>query len=313
MFHNRSVLTASAKDRTIVGFLSYLKVEKGLAPLTVIAYERDLADFKEHLDAKSRGIAHAKREDIKSFLDKLTARGLDGRSIARKISALRHFYKHLLLDRQIKQDPTLNIDSPKQWKILPKALSTAEVDSMLGAREPKGRNGRAARAIAIRDKAILETFYAGALRVSEIVSARLMDLRLDEGCMIVRGKGDKERLVPIGRAAEASLTAYLKEARQVLAGKKQSPHLFLAQGGHGLTRNRVWQMVSAASKDGRHASPHMLRHSCATHMVGNGADLRTVQTILGHADISTTQVYTHLAMDKLKSVYLKHHPRAKGK
>lgn len=306
-------MSQSAKVQTIAGFLAYLKVEKGLAPLTIVAYERDLNDFNDHLNGKNRGLLQAKRDDIKSFLDRLTARGLDGRSIARKISTLRHFYKHLLLDRQIKQDPTLNIDSPKQWKVLPKAMSTAEINAMLVPRESGQRNVRVAKAIVTRDKAVLETFYAGALRVSEIVSARLMDLRLDEGCMIVRGKGDKERLVPLGRAAEESLGIYLKESRPVLAGKKQSPHLFLAQGGHGLTRNRIWQMVAAASKGGRHASPHMLRHSCATHMVANGADLRTVQTILGHADISTTQIYTHLAMEKLKSVYLKHHPRAKGK
>lgn len=305
---------AAAKEREIIGFMAYLKVEKGLAPLTIAAYQRDLDEFNTHVNRHKRKLIQVRPEDIRTFLEHLASQGIDGRSIARKISVLRHFYKHLLLDRQIKHDPTLNIDSPKQWKVLPKALAPAEIEKMLTPREQAAVGERKTTvALSVRDKAILETFYAGALRVSEVVSARLMDLRLDEGCMIVRGKGDKERLVPLGRSAQEALTAYLKQARPILAAGKQSAHLFLAQGGHALTRNRVWQMVSAASKGGRHASPHMLRHSCATHMVENGADLRTVQIILGHADISTTQVYTHMAMDKLKSVYRNHHPRAKGK
>jgi integrase/recombinase XerD len=176
---------------------------------------------------------------------------------------------------------------------------------------------------------MLEVFYAGALRVSEIVNAKLEDLKLDAGYMLVRGKGDKERIVPLGRPAQDSLSEYLAQGRPVLAEMraakstksaarpfaisiKNSPLLFIARGGRGLTRQRVWQMVGAASAaSGRRASPHMLRHSCATHMVENGADLRTVQTILGHSDISTTQVYTHLALDRLRTVYQKHHPRAK--
>jgi integrase/recombinase XerD len=156
--------------------------------------------------------------------------------------------------------------------------------------------------------------YAGALRVSEITSAKIEDLKLEMGYMLVRGKGDKERMVPLGKSAQEALSEYLREARTVLMGARSSPVLFLARGGHDLTRQRVWQMVRAASSgSGRQASPHMLRHSCATHMVENGADLRTVQTILGHADISTTQVYTHVALDRLKTVYRRHHPRARTK
>jgi integrase/recombinase XerD len=170
---------------------------------------------------------------------------------------------------------------------------------------------------------MLEVFYAGALRVSEIISVKLEDLKLDAGYMLVRGKGDKERVVPLGKSAQIALTEYLKESRPTLvAGKsnavtvspRNSPLLFIARGGRKLTRQRVWQMVRAASAvSGRAASPHMLRHSCATHMVENGADLRTVQTILGHSDISTTQVYTHLALDRLRTVYQQHHPRAKAR
>ena len=170
---------------------------------------------------------------------------------------------------------------------------------------------------------MLEVFYAGALRVSEMVTAKVADLKLDAGYMLVRGKGDKERVVPLGKSAQDALRKYLAQSRPVLiAGKVRedngvalkSPLLFVTQAGHQLTRQRVWQMVRAASRAvGRKVSPHMLRHSCATHMVENGADLRTVQTILGHADISTTQVYTHLALDRLRSVYRNHHPRAKAK
>ena len=213
----------------------------------------------------------------------------------------------------VEHDPTLNIDSPKQWKVLPKALARDEMDAMLTS--PRANSNRKdAEAIAARDRAMLEVFYAAALRVSEIVGVKLEDLKLDLGYLLVRGKGDKERIVPLGKGAQGALTDYMKDARGILAKGKNSPLLFLGRGGRKLTRQRVWQMVRAASVTaGRNASPHMLRHSCATHMVENGADLRTVQTILGHADISTTQVYTHLALDRLKSVYQKHHPRAKAR
>jgi integrase/recombinase XerD len=179
-------------------------------------------------------------------------------------------------------------------------------------------------ALALRDRAMLELLYAGALRVSELANATLEDLKLDAGYMLVRGKGDKERIVPLGKPAQDALTEYLAKGRPPLAQRvkaarngaaiAKTPFLFIAGGGRRLTRQRIWQMVgNASAASGRHASPHMLRHSCATHMVENGADLRTVQTILGHADISTTQVYTHLALDRLRSVYQKHHPRAKSR
>ncbi len=249
--------------------------------------------------------------------------------MGRKLSALRHLYRYLLLDKKIEHDPTLNIESPKQWKVLPKSLARDEMESTLAA--PGLRHNatgtqetKESAALAVRDQAMLEVLYAGALRVSEIVDAKLEDLKLEAGYMLVRGKGDKERVVPLGKSAQDALTEYLAGARPVLATVKRSstvstlpkgsPLLFLARGAHKLTRQRVWQMVRAASAaSGRKASPHMLRHSCATHMVENGADLRTVQTILGHADISTTQVYTHLALDRLRTVYQKHHPRAKAR
>jgi integrase/recombinase XerD len=294
-------------------FLDYLKIEKGLAPLTISAYTTDLCQFAEFLETRRRLFITARRDDVRNFLQQLFANSVDGRSVGRKLSTLRHLYRHLLIDEKIDHDPTLNIDSPKQWKVLPKSLAQDEILATLAAPKPL-TNTKLAIAIAARDRAMLEVFYAGALRVSEITNAKLEDLKLDMGYMLVRGKGDKERIVPLGKSAQDALTEYLGAPRATLAARKSAPTLFLARGGHKLTRQRVWQMVRAASSaSGRTASPHMLRHSCATHMVENGADLRTVQTILGHADISTTQVYTHLALDRLKSVYRKHHPRAKAR
>ena len=325
-------MASDANSRVLSSFLDYLRIEKGLAALSVSAYTTDICQFSEFLEKRKRLLLTARRVDVRDFLQQLFSHQVDGRSVGRKLSALRHLYRYLLLDKKLEHDPTLNIESPRQWKVLPKALARDEMEATLAA--PLARqNARVMKsekypaALAVRDRAMLEVFYAGALRVSEIVSARLEDLKLEAGYMLVRGKGDKERVVPLGSSAQEALTQYLAESRPELAsGKgsgtsatiassgKNSPLLFIARGGRKLTRQRVWQMVRAASaSSGRTASPHMLRHSCATHMVENGADLRTVQTILGHSDISTTQVYTHLALDRLRAVYQKHHPRAKAR
>ena len=292
-------------------FLDYLRIEKGLAPLTISAYRSDLDQFAGFLEQRKRVLSSAGREDVRDFIQQLFANGVDGRSVARKLSALRHLYRYLLLDKLVERDPTLNIISPKQWKVLPKSLARDEMDALLSS--PRATSGsKRANAIATRDQAMVEVLYAGALRVSEIIGINLEDLKLEYGYVLVRGKGDKERIVPLGKASQAALTNYMRTARPILLAGKSSPLLFLGGGGRKLSRQRVWQIVGhASSPAGRHASPHMLRHSCATHMVENGADLRTVQTILGHADISTTQVYTHVALDRLKSVYQKHHPRAR--
>jgi integrase/recombinase XerD len=295
------------------GFLDYLKVEKGLASLTVIAYATDIRQFSEFLTKQKRTLLTARRSEVRNFIQELFANSVDGRSVGRKLSSLRHLYRYLLLDKLVDHDPTLNIDSPKQWKVLPKSLARDEMETLLRGPQPTS-NRVEAQAIAIRDQAMLEVFYAGALRVSELVSARLEDLKLELGYIVVRGKGDKERIVPLGKSAQNSLADYMQQSRPVLTRTRSSPLLFVGRGGRKLTRQRVWQVVRIASSGmGRHASPHMLRHSCATHMVENGADLRTVQTILGHADISTTQVYTHVALDRLKNVYQKHHPRARAR
>ncbi|MFZ1142386.1 MAG: tyrosine recombinase [Candidatus Sulfotelmatobacter sp.] len=335
-------MASEGNSRVLSGFLDYLRIEKGLAQLSISAYTTDILQFAEFLATRKRLLMTARRSDVREFLQQLFSNQVDPRSVGRKLSALRHLYRYLLLDKRIEHDPTLNIESPRQWKVLPKSLARDEVESTLAspaALLANGhRNSKDAAALAARDRAMLELLYAGALRVSEMVNATLEDLKLESGYMQVRGKGDKERIVPLGRPAQESLSQYLAQGRPVLAegqGSKNpyplaknarrvghtaetkvgnSPVLFIARGGRKLTRQRVWQMVGAASvASGRHASPHMLRHSCATHMVENGADLRTVQTILGHADISTTQIYTHLALDRLRTVYQKHHPRAKAK
>jgi integrase/recombinase XerD len=324
-------MTAESNSRVLSGFLDYLRIEKGLAPLSISAYSTDIYQFAEFLEKRKRVLLTARRSDVREFLQQLFSNQVDGRSVGRKLSAFRHLYRFLLLDKKIEHDPTLNIESPSQWKVLPKALARDEMEATLAAplMRHTSRNTKESAALAARDRAMLEVFYAGALRVSEVINAKLEDMKLDAGYMLVRGKGDKERVVPLGKWAQTALMQYLADSRPVLAAGKQgrksatasvqvlaksSPLLFIARGARKLTRQRVWQMVKSASAgSGRSASPHMLRHSCATHMVENGADLRTVQTILGHADISTTQVYTHLALDRLRTVYRNHHPRAKAR
>jgi integrase/recombinase XerD len=300
-------MPAATDQRVIAAFTDYLKVEKGLAPLSVAAYTRDLKQFQLFLASRRRTLLDCRRDDVRSFLDRLFSDQVDGRSVARKLSALRHFYRFLLLDRLIQHDPTLNIETPKQWKVLPKSLSISEVERLLTPGDDES-------ILRVRDRAILEVLYAGGLRVSEVIGIALEDLKLELGYVLVRGKGDKERIVPLGKTSQQSLISYLAEVRPKILGQRGSKYLFIGKAGKRLTRQRVWQLVRAATPIGsRKTSPHMLRHSCATHMVENGADLRTVQTLLGHADISTTQVYTHVALDRLKSVYAKHHPRAQRK
>ncbi len=303
-------VASDANARTLSAFRDYLRVERGSAKLTIAAYTSDLGQFADFLEKRRQVLSSARREDVRDFIQELFSNQLDGRTVGRKLSAIRHLYRYLLLDGKIDKDPTLNIDSPKQWKVLPKSLSRDEVEATLAGPQPRNQTARA-QALALRDRAMIELLYASGVRVSEVADARLEDLKLDMGYILVRGKGDKERMVPLGVPAQQALQQYLKNGREVLANKEDSPLLFRGTSARRLSRQRVWQLVGKASvASGRHASPHMLRHSCATHMVENGADLRTVQTILGHSDISTTQVYTHVALDRLKSVYAKHHPRA---
>jgi integrase/recombinase XerD len=298
-------------------YQAYLRVEKGLRPLTCEAYDGDLKAFAEFIEGRHGVLLTAAQDDVAGFLEHLRAHGIDSRSSARKLSCLRGFYKWLLLDRRIHHDPTVNIESPKAWKVLPKSLAEPEVAEML-ERAGMAATHPQAQAAALRDRAILELLYAGGLRVSEVTALSTGDLGLDTGRVQVRGKGDKERIVPLGRAALEALESYLREGRPHLArigsgrrtgaARQDASRLFLSIRGMPLTRQWVWHVVKQANAT---ASPHRLRHSCATHMVEHGADLRSVQLLLGHADISTTQVYTHLALGRLKAVHRQHHPRGR--
>jgi integrase/recombinase XerD len=295
----------------------YLRVEKGLRPLTCEAYDSDLKTFGEFVEDRLGVLLTASQQDVAAFLEHLREHGVDARSSARKVSCLRGFYKWLLLDRRIHDDPTVNIESPKAWKVLPKSLAEPEVVEML-ERAAMNASHPQAHATALRDRAILELLYAGGLRVSEVTALSTGDLGLDAGRVQVRGKGDKERIVPLGRAAVEALETYLREGRPHLArissarkanvARQGGARVFLSIRGMPLTRQWIWHLVKTSNGA---ASPHRLRHSCATHMVEHGADLRSVQLILGHADISTTQVYTHLALGRLKAVHREHHPRGR--
>ena len=299
-------------------YQAYLRVEKGLRPLTCEAYDGDLKTFAEFLEGRQGILVTASQQDVGAFLEHLRTHSIDSRSAARKLSCLRGFYKWLLLDRRIHHDPTVNIESPKTWKVLPKSLAEPEVSEMLERAAMTAEHPQA-QATALRDRAILQLLYAGGLRVSEITGLGTSDLALDSGRVLVRGKGDKERIVPLGRSALEALDKYLRMGRPHLAristrrktstSRHDGSRMFLSLRGMPLTRQWVWHLVKINNKD---ASPHKLRHSCATHMVEHGADLRSVQVMLGHADISTTQVYTHLALGRLKQVHREHHPRAKA-
>ncbi len=293
-------------------YVGHLRVERGLRPLSCVAYLRDLEMFAEFLEGggaagDAAGLMEAGQADVSGFMQNLREHGVQSRSIARKLSCVRGFYRWLLKDKRARRDPTVNIESPASWKVLPKSLAESEVAEML---EKTGAAARAADAdgLALRDHAMLELLYAGGLRVGEIVALRQEDLRLETASVQVRGKGDKERIVPVGRSAVEALEAYVLRGRPGLVRPGLQRALFLSVRGNALTTQAVWQMVRGVN---RHASPHKLRHSCATHMVEHGADLRTVQTLLGHADIATTQVYTHLAIDRLKTVHRMCHPRGK--
>ncbi len=296
--------------RVVQEYANYLRVEKGLRPLSCEAYQRDLEQLAEFLERTNATLMSATQAGISSFMEELRRNRNESRSIARKLSCWRGFYRWLLKDKRIAKDPTVNLESPAAWKVLPKSLAESEVTDMLertGMTASHPENKKNADARALRDHAILELLYAGGLRVSEVCDLREMDLHLDQARVQVRGKGDKERIVPLGQAAVAALETYVKRGRPALCSKARVANLFLSVRGSALTRQWVWSLVRSLDK---HASPHKLRHSCATHMVEHGADLRSVQTLLGHADIATTQVYTHVALGRLQKVLREHHPRA---
>lgn len=296
----------ASSSGAIKDFADYLRVEKGLADLSILVYQSDLVQVADVLEHQGGSLLNAGTEDLRRFLAQMTERGLQARSIARKLSVLRHFYRFLLIEGAVAADPTLNIQVPKQWKILPKSLSPSQIASMLQVRDADPH-------LDLRNRAIIEVLYAAGLRVSELVDLKMEDLNLESDFVLVRGKGDKERIVPLGKHAVFAIQKYLREARPHLCGSKQLRWVFVDVQSSRLSRQRVWQIISRGVARDFHASPHMLRHSCGTHMVSNGADLRTVQTILGHSDVATTEVYTHVDREMLQRVYRNKHPRAKSR
>jgi integrase/recombinase XerD len=285
------------------GFLNYVTVEKGLAQNTVQSYERDLRKYVRFMAGKEPG--EVSREDVLSFLGHLSEQGMSTPSMARNLAAVRGFHKYLITDGLALADPTVNIETPRGWKRLPKTLSGEEVESLLGQPD-------VAAPLGLRDKAMLELLYATGLRVSELVGLRLQDVNLERGYLTVLGKGSKERAVPLGDAAVAAVQEYLDRARPVLLDGRDSDALFISSKRRQITRQMFWERIKLlAAKAGitRSISPHTLRHSFATHLLDNGADLRAVQAMLGHSDISTTQIYTHVSRERLRQIHEKYHPR----
>ena len=298
---------AAVRDRLIVEFLDYLRVERRLAANSVEAYGRDLGRYAGFLSARgSTGLLGAEIALLREYLAWLAERGLAASSRARGLAAVRSFYRFLLLEGRIAQDPTEYLEAPRGWKKLPRYLSGEEVERLLAHPDRGTRTG-------LRDALLLALLYDCGLRVSELAALRLEQLDLESWLIRVRGKGDKERFVPFGEEARAAILAYLAGSRGLSTRAGGNGHLFPgARAGH-LTRQRAWQIVKAhlsGAGVSRSVSPHTLRHSFATHLLDNGADLRAVQLLLGHADISTTQIYTHLSQERLRTVHKKYHPRA---
>jgi integrase/recombinase XerD len=296
----------SQLDRALESYQSYLRVERGLSPNTVEAYERDIGEFIGFLKEKRLSLQMVERKELMMFLQGLYQR-LSARSVMRKIVSLRSFYRFLLLDGFVSHDPTETLESPKTWKALPKYLTEEEVEKLLAQPNLGSPHGS-------RDRAMLEVMYATGLRVSELIRLRTEDVNFEVGFVRTLGKGSKERIVPIGEAAIHHLKNYLGEAYGHFKAKKPTtPYLFLTQRGGAMSRQYFWMVVEKYGKKiglSKGLSPHVLRHSFATHLLSNGADLRAVQLMLGHSDISTTQIYTHVTRERLKTIYSKFHPRA---
>jgi integrase/recombinase XerD len=298
-------------EAAIAAFLNYIKVERGLSANTISAYERDLRKFAAFAQKQGLQLEAVTRDDIVEFLSSLYRAHLDSRSVSRNLVAVRNLFRFALAEEAVSGDPTMNLESPKVRKLLPSYLRMEEVDRLMAQPDLATPYG-------VRDKAIIELLYSTGMRVSELVNLRVSDLEMRMGCLRCIGKGDKERLVPVGRKALAAVQQYLAEARPELlrAGRPGAPppqSLFINRSGNRISRIGIWRILT---QHGRRAgiranlSPHKLRHSFATHLLERGADLRSVQLMLGHADISTTQIYTHVIEERLKQIYKAHHPRA---
>jgi integrase/recombinase XerD len=292
---------------TISSFLTHVRVEKGLSSNTVSAYRRDLVKFDEFARKRKLSLKAVSRDDLVDFLASLYRQKLESKTVARQLVTLRNFFRFAQVQDLIAEDPSVNLESPKIHRNLPGYLRLEEVERLLNQPDVK-------TPIGLRDRAMLEVLYSTGLRVSELIGLRITDLDAKVGCVRCIGKGDKERIVPVGRKALAIVEKYLRDARPRLLGKVTgNPALFVNRRGAPLSRVGVWKILSAYGRLGglRIAlTPHMLRHSFATHLLERGADLRSVQLMLGHADISTTQIYTHVVEERLKQIYKAHHPRA---
>lgn len=288
-------------------FIAFIRAERGLSGKTVDAYAADLTVYFE--DLRSRGqedVTRVTQEDVLAHLSSLGRRGLGKRSQARHLAALRVFHRFLVAERLAEKDPTEDVDTPRSPRKLPSFLTLEEVEQLLAAPDERNATG-------MRDKAMLEVLYATGLRVSELCGLGLNDVQLTAGYLVAKGKGSKERVVPLGRVAVEKVESYLSLARPELLGQRASPALFVTPRGGGFTRQGFWKLLRRyALKAGirKPLSPHKLRHSFATHLVERGADLRAVQQMLGHADLSTTQIYTHVNSARLRSVYDQFHPRS---
>jgi len=288
-------------------FLDYLTVERGLSKNTISAYRTDLYKYVDYLAQKKNKfhLSEISRDDIRDYMMSQKEKGLSGNSISRNLVAIKVLHRFCLREKYLKEDITSVLDSPKLWKHLPEALSTSEVEAIL--KEPNVRNW-----MGLRDRAALELMYATGLRVSEIVNLNIENINLDVGFVKCVGKGSKERIVPIGRQSQAALESYMKKSRTKLAKSQSMNSLFLSRLGKKISRQSFWKMIkkyaglAGIKKD---IMPHTLRHSFATHLLEGGADLRVVQEMLGHADITTTQIYTHINKERLKSIHHKFHPR----
>ncbi|WFP50163.1 site-specific tyrosine recombinase XerD [Methylomonas sp. EFPC3] len=290
-------------SQSIEVFLNALWLEFGLSDNTLAAYGSDLKQFSAWL--KHKELPAADESDIKGFLAHLRQLGTSSRSSARKLSCLKRFYGYLLREAKIVVDPTQLVDAPQLGRYLPGSLSESDVETLLEAPEISSNLG-------FRDRTMLEVLYATGLRVSELVGLSFSQINFRQGCLRVVGKGDKERLVPIGEEALDWAERYIKGARQALLGGRQSDYLFVTARGDAMTRQAFWHIIKRYAKLAgidKHLSPHTLRHAFATHLLNHGADLRVVQLLLGHSDLSTTQIYTHIAQQRLKELHRQHHPR----
>ncbi|HHU20293.1 MAG TPA: site-specific tyrosine recombinase XerD [Bacilli bacterium] len=291
----------------IEDFIHYIQIERGLADNTLEAYRRDLTKYLNYLHdvGQINSWQVVDHTVITHFLYHMNDQGAKSTTIARTISTLRKFHQFLVMDRIVSKDPTIHIESPKKTRTLPKVLSAEEVDQLLSI--------ETVDPLSTRNKAMVETLYATGLRVSELIDLTMSDLHLMMGFIRCFGKGGKERIVPLGDLAKDAIEYYLDTAREFLVKGQATDALFVNQHGRPLTRQGFWKILKSIARDKqikKNITPHMLRHSFATHLLENGADLRAVQEMLGHADISTTQIYTHISRKRLKDIYGQHHPRA---